>query len=249
MVENVFNFGRPFLELRRGTMRLFMHNHLKLSIVGLEVLLPFETVVTPALLEEGYIFDLAVLSGTFFELECLVRIVGPSGKGGLAPGHGQLDAAATAVAAALHVFEGRGVVVDGLHELLDPDVFFFVVLFEAFESADPPFFDELIVAGELPGDFVGGVAGGEVVVCVHGAVADIFLLHEVLALELDGEEGGVEVELVDVLDVDDVDRTFGQPVVHLQGLQVSVEHLGDVGVIVQFASLDHQQPAIGRYSG
>ena len=101
------------------------------------------------------------------------------------------------------------------------DVLLLVVVLEALEGADPPLFDELVVAGELPGDILGGVPGGEVVVVVHGAVADVLLFHEVLGEELDGEVGGVEVEFVDVADVEDVDGALGQLVGHLEGLDVA----------------------------
>ena len=85
------------------------------------------------------------------------------------------------------------------------DVLLLVVVLEALEGADPPLLDELIVAGELPGDLLGCVPGREVVVVVHGAVANVLLFHEVLGEELDGEVGGVEVKFVDAADVEDVD--------------------------------------------
>lgn len=126
-----------------------------------------------------------------------------------------------------------------------------VVLLETLEGTDPSFLDELVVAGELPSDLVVGVVRGEVVLVVHGTVADVLLLHHVLGDELDGEEGRVEVKLVDVEDVDDIDGALRQLVSHFQGLDVAcigergtVEELGDVGVVVEFGPLDDQQSSV-----
>ena len=155
----------------------------------------FQEPIALSFFEEGGLFNFVVaLLGTLLEVYWFVRIV----------------AASATVAAAFDIFVGvYSVVFDILHEFLYFDVLFFVVVFETLESSHPSFLDELIVAGELPGDLFGGIFGGEIVVHVHDAVPDIFFFHHVFGIELDGEEGGVEIELVDVFDVDDVDGAFG----------------------------------------
>ena len=171
----------------------------------------FQEPIALSFFEEGGLFDFVVaLLGTLLEVYWFVRIVAASAEVGLSPGDGHAYAASAAVAAALDIFVGvYSVVFYILHEFLYFDVFFFVVVFETLESSHPSFLDELIVAGELPGDLFGGIFGGEIVVHVHDAVPDIFFFHHVFGIELDGEEGGVEIELVDVFDVDDVDGAFG----------------------------------------
>lgn len=69
--------------------------------------------------------------------------------------------------------------VDTLHELLNFYILFFVVLFETFEGAHPPLFDELVIASKLPGHFLSGFLRSEIVIWVHRAVANVFLLHHV----------------------------------------------------------------------
>jgi hypothetical protein len=208
-------------------------------------MLLLQTVIAPALFEEGRFLDPAtVLSGALFELKSFIRIIGATRECRLTPGDWHLDATSTAVTAALDILDGR-MTVDAQHELLDADIFLLVIFFETFKGTDPSFLDELIIAGELPGDFVQGVTRREVVVRVHRTVTDFLLFHHVLGLELDGEEGGVEVELVDVFDVDDVNGALGQPVLRFQDLRVPIEYLGYVGVIVQFPSLDDKQSPVG----
>lgn len=58
-----------------------------------------------ALFEEGKVVDPVILGRTaLFELKAFVEVVALSAKATLPPGQGHLDAAATAVAAALGVF-------------------------------------------------------------------------------------------------------------------------------------------------
>ena len=170
----------------------------------------------------------------------------------VSPRHRHLDAAATAVATAFEILWRTVRVVDILHELVYFDGLFLVVLLETLEGTDPSFLDELVVAGELPSDLIVGVVRGEVVLDVHGTVADIFLLHHMLGDELYGEEGGIEVELVDVEDVDDIDGALRQLMGHFQCFDVAcisergtIEELGDVGIVVEFGPLDDQQSSVG----
>jgi hypothetical protein len=97
---------------------------------------------------------------------------------------GYLDAAATAAAvAALVVLGGTGGEV--VEVLLHVGLLVAVVVLEVVEGADPPLLDELVVAGELPGDFLAAALGGEVVLLVGQRLPDVFALHHVLGCELD----------------------------------------------------------------
>jgi hypothetical protein len=142
------------------------------------------------------------------ELESFVGVIAPPTEVAFPPRYRHFYTTSATEAAAFEVFGVMGVGVHTLHELLYLYFLFFVVLLEHSEGTDPSFLDDLVIAGELPGDVLGVIAGSKVVVQVHGAVANVLFLHHVFAVELDRKEGRVEVELTDSLYVDYVDGAF-----------------------------------------
>jgi hypothetical protein len=61
------------------------------------------------------------------------------------------------------------------------------VFFEVVEGADPALLDELVIAGELPSDFLAGTFRSEVVLLVGQCFSNVFTLHHISALEFDGK--------------------------------------------------------------
>ena len=111
-------------------------------------------------------------------------------------------------------------VIDGIEVLLHVELLILMILLEVRECADPSLLDELIIACELPGDEFLRISGGEIEVLVEQGSPDVLSLQHVLGLELDGEVGGGGLEAVDLDDVDDFDRAFGQLVELLEDLDV-----------------------------
>ena len=132
----------------------------------------------------------------------------------------QAAPAAEAAIAALNFLVAVRRVVDGVEVLLHVELLILVILLEVRECAHPPLLDELVVAGELPGDEFLRVSGGEVEVLVEQGPPDVLPLQHVLGLELDGEVGGGGLEPVYLDDVGDVDRALGQLVELLEHLDV-----------------------------
>jgi hypothetical protein len=50
-------------------------------------------------------------------------------------------------------------------------------------------FDKLIRACKLPCDLILRIFGSEIIVDIHGGVADILFFHEMFGVEGDGEDG------------------------------------------------------------
>lgn len=128
--------------------------------------------------------------------------------------------AAEAAVAALDLLSAVRGVIDGVEVLLHVDLLVLVVLLEVREGAHPPLLDELVVAGELPGDELLRVPGGEIEVLVEEGPPDVLALQHVLGLELDGEVGGGGLEAVDLDDIDDFDGALGQLVELVEGFDV-----------------------------
>jgi len=138
------------------------------------------------------------------------------------PPRRNLEAAPAAIAAitALDFLVAMRRIIDGVEVLLHVELLILVILLEMRECAHPPLLDELVIAGELPGDEFLRVSGGEIEVLVEEGPPDVLPLQHVLGLELDGEVGRGGLEPVYLDDVGDLDRALGQLVELLEHLDV-----------------------------
>ena len=155
------------------------------------VLDTFETAVAFSVFKRIHIFYFNLVFGTIIELKSFIRIIASSAEVAFPPRHWHFDTAPAAKTTALEVFRMVGVSIEALHKLLDFDLFLLVVLLEHSKGTHPSFFDELIIAGKLPGDIFRVITRSEVIVHIHGTIANVRFLHHVFGVELDREKGRI----------------------------------------------------------